>query len=147
MEKGDRFYELSEDTKEEFFEVFNKKTFPLSIDFLFIGDAKQKSMIKIAKVADDYAFSIKKQLKVTINEDMMSVYDEESIRILFEQEIDKVNIDSMSGKIKMKKTDLNTFSGIVNKFGIEKVARANKVEELYQQQKEDGTSESVDGFL
>jgi hypothetical protein len=42
-----------------------------------------------------------------------------------------------SGKIKLVKTDLNTFSSIVNKYGVEKVARANKVEELYAEQQKD----------
>jgi hypothetical protein len=46
----DRFYELSEDTIEDFFAIFNKKSFPVSIKFQFIGDTKQKSLIKIAKI-------------------------------------------------------------------------------------------------
>ena len=58
-----------------------------------------------------------------------------------EQEIDKININIETGKIKFVKTDLNTFSAIVNKYGVEKVARANKVEELYQEQKKDGKVE------
>jgi hypothetical protein len=71
----------------------------------------------------------------------MNVFDEESITILFEQEIDKININLDSGKIKLVKTDLNTFSSLVNKYGVEKVARANKVEELYQEQKKDAQDE------
>ena len=39
------------------------------------------------------------------------------------------------------KTDLNTFSSLVNKYGVEKVARANKVEELYQEQQTDTKNE------
>jgi hypothetical protein len=38
----DNFYELSEDTISTFFEIFNKKSFPLSIKFQFVGDQKQK---------------------------------------------------------------------------------------------------------
>jgi hypothetical protein len=137
----DRFYELSEDTIDDFFAIFNKKSFPVSIKFQFIGDTKQKSLIKIAKIADDYSFVLKKELKVCINEDLMNAYDEESVTILFEQEIDKININIDSGKIKLVKTDLNTFSSLVNKYGVEKVARANKVEELYQEQQKDARDE------
>lgn len=137
----DRFYELSEDTIEDFFAIFNKKSFPVSIKFQFIGDTKQKSLIKIAKIADDYSFVLQKELKVCINEDLMNAYDEESSTILFEQEIDKININIDSGKIKLVKTDLNTFSSLVNKYGVEKVARANKVEELYQEQQKDARDE------
>lgn len=137
----DRFYELSEDTINDFMDIFNKKSFPIEISFQFIGDSKQKTLAKIAKIADDYSFVLKKELKVTINEDLLNAYDEESIQILFEQEIDKVNINIDSGKIRLVKTDLNTFSGLVNKYGMEKVARANKVEELYHEQKKDANDE------
>ena len=71
----------------------------------------------------------------------MNVFDDESITILIEQEIDKININMESGKIKLVGTDLNTFSSIVNKYGVEKVARANKVEELYSEQQKDAKTD------
>lgn len=133
----DRFYKLSQDTINDFHDIFSKKSFPLPLKFEFLGDSKQKALIKIAKIADDFSFIIGKELKIIINEDLLNVFDEESVQILFEQEIDKISMNMDSGKIKLVKTDLNTFSGLVNKYGLEKVSRANKIEELYQQQKED----------
>jgi hypothetical protein len=135
----DRFYEVSSDTIDEFMGVFNKKAFPIGIKFQFIGDSKQKNLIKISKVPDDYAFILGKELKITINDELISSFDEESVQILFEQEIDKININLDSGKIKLIKTDLNTFSGLVNKWGVEKVARANKVEELFSEQRQENS--------
>lgn len=137
----DRFYELSEDTVEDFFKIFNKKAFPVSLKFQFMGDSKQKNVISITKITDKYAFLLEKELLVSINEDLMNAYDDESVEILFEQEIDKITINIESGKIKLVRPDLNTFSSLVNKFGIDKVARANKVEELYQEQKKDASDE------
>ena len=133
----DRFYDLSQDTIDDFYSIFNQKSFPISLNYQFIGDSKQKTLIKITKVADDYSFILQKELKVSIIEDLLTAYDQESITILFEQEIDKININLDSGKVKLLKTDLNTFSSLVNKYGVEKVARANKVEELYQDQQSD----------
>ena len=133
----DRFYDLSQDTIDDFYSIFNQKSFPICLNYQFIGDSKQKTLIKITKVADDYSFILQKELKVSINEDLLTAYDQESITILFEQEIDKININLDSGKVKLLKTDLNTFSSLVNKYGVEKVARANKVEELYQDQQSD----------
>jgi hypothetical protein len=86
---------------------------------------------------DQFSFILEKELLVQINEDLMSVFDPESIQILFEQEIDKISVNMDTGKIKMVKPDLTTFSSLINKYGIEKIAKANKVEELYNQQKED----------
>ena len=138
----DRYYKLSQDTIDDFMGVYNKKAFSLDINFEFIGDKKLKNLIKISKLPEDISFVLGKDLKVTINEDLISVFDEESIVILIEQELDKINYNIDSGKIKMVRTDLNTFSSLVNKYGVEKVARANKVEDLYNEQKKD--SESLD---
>lgn len=140
-ETAEAFYELDETTEELFMDVFNKKSFPVNVKFQFIGSSKQKQLIKVGKIADDFAFVLGKELKVTINEDLLNVFDEESITILVEQEIDKININMESGKIKLVGTDLNTFSSIVNKYGVEKVARANKVEELYSEQQKDAKDE------
>jgi len=133
-----KFYDLSDSAKESFYSVFNKKTFPINIGFQFIGTDKQKNLIKILKINDQYSFLMEKELLVSINESLMDKFDKESITILIEQEIDKVSIDTDSGKIKMIKTDLNTFSSLINKYGVEKVAKANQVEELYHQQQKDG---------
>ena len=133
-----KFYELSQDSVDTFFKVFNKKTFPLAIKFQFVGCEKQKNLIKISKLPDQYSFLLDKELLVQINDDLMSVFEEESITILIEQEIDKVVIDSQSGKIKMIKPDLSTFASLITKYGVDKVAKANQIEELYNQQTNDG---------
>lgn len=140
---NDNFYEVSEDTISDFFEVFDKKSFPIKIDFQFLGHRKQKGLIKISKISDQYSAILAielgspKELLVTINEDLMDAFDEESRTILIEQEIDKINMNVESGKIKLVKTDLNTFASLVNKYGVEKVSRANQVESLFIEQKED----------
>ena len=137
----DNFYELSKDTISKFFEVFNKKTFPVSIKFQFEGDEKQKELIKISVVPPKFQFIIGKDILISINEDILNVFDDESINILLEQEIDKINMNIETGKIKLIKTDLNTFSSLVNKYGVEKVAKANKVEELYKEQQKDAAQD------
>lgn len=132
-----KFYAVSDETINTFKSIFNKKSFPFNVGFQFVGSESQKNLIKISKMPDQFVFILEKELLVTINDDLMSVFDEESIQILMEQEIDKISVNMDSGKIKMIKPDLNTFSGLINKYGIEKVAKANKVEELYAEQKQD----------
>ncbi len=135
------FYSLQDDTIQHFNAIFKKKAFPVDMRFQFIGNSKQKKLITISKIADSYAFILDKELLVSINEDIMAVFDEESIGILIEQEIDKISINIDSGKLKMIKPDLTTFSSLINKYGIEKIAKANNLEELYTQQKDDAQIE------
>lgn len=137
----DNFYELSEETVSKFWEVFNGKSFPIKLDFGFLGIRKQKELIKITKLKDDISFLVKSELLVSINEELFDVFDEESVEILIEQELDKISYNDQNGKIKMLKPDLVTFSGIITKWGVEKVARANKVTELYHEQQADGREE------
>jgi hypothetical protein len=132
-----KFYSLSDETIDTFKSVFNKKSFPFNVGFQFVGSESQKNLIKISKMPDQFAFILEKELLISINDDLMSVFEEESIQILMEQEIDKISVNMDTGKIKMIKPDLTTFSGLINKYGIEKVAKANKVEELYAEQKQD----------
>jgi len=137
----EKFYELDDDTKSTFMKVFEKKAFPININFQFLGNSKQKELIKISKLSDMYSFLINKEMMVSFNEALLLVFDEEAIGILIEQEIDKISIDTQSGKIKMIKPDLSTFSAIINKYTLDKVARANQVEDLYDQQVKDGREE------
>jgi hypothetical protein len=136
-ESKEIYYDLDSSTEDLFMEIFNKKSFPMNIKFLFQGNSKQKQLVKVSKISDQYAFALGKELLISVNEDLLNVFDDDSITILIEQEIDKININMESGKIKLVSTDLNTFSSIVNKWGVEKVARANKVEELYVDQQKD----------
>ena len=131
------YYEISDDTIEKFNSIFNKKSFPISVKFQYLGNEKQKNLIKISKVPDQFSFVLGKELLVSINEDLMNKFDEDSINILMEQEINKISINIDSGKIKLIKPDLTTFSSLISKHGIEKVGRANQVEELYNQQLQD----------
>lgn len=137
----DKFYELDKDSIDQFYEVFNKKSFPVNVGFKFLGSSKQKKIISIKKMPDEYAFLLEKELMVYINEELMEKFDDKARDILIEQEVDKLSIDIGTGKIKMIKPDLTTFAALVNKYGIEEVSRANQVEILSVQQKEDQESD------
>jgi hypothetical protein len=136
-EKKDVFYHVDPSTEELFMDAFNKKSFSVNLKLLFQGNSKQKNLIKIKKISDEYAFELGKELLVSINEDLLNVFDDESISILMEQEIEQINVNMESGKVKLVGPDLKTYSPIVNKYGVEKVARANKVEDLYNEQQKD----------
>ncbi len=140
----DKHFELSQDTIDQFYEVFNKKAFPVNIGFSFIGNSKQKKAIIISKVPDKYQFKMQKELMIEINEELIEKFDDISRQILIEQEIDRLSINSDTGKIKLVKPDLTTFSSLVNKYGIDEVSRANQVEILSVQQKED---QEADDFI
>lgn len=138
-----KFYEVSQDTIDTFQTVLKSKIFSIEMNFQFIGSESQKALIKITKISDQFSFLLEKDLLVSINEDLMSKFDDESIQILFEQEIDKIVVNIESGKIKLVKPDLTTFSSLINKYGIEKIGRANQVETLAIEQSEDADADFI----
>ena len=126
-----KFYEISEETEKKFLSIVKTKYGLEEIAFQFIGKKSQKALVKISKVPEQYEFLLKKHVIVSINEEMMSEYDEnESIDILFEQEIDRLSYEFEKSKVKLIKTDINTFSSLITKYGIEKISRANQLSEL-----------------
>lgn len=139
----DNFYEVSSDTIADFFDVFDKQTFPIAIQIQFMGAKKQKQLIKITKVPDQFVLALGgKELFVSINEDLMDAFDEESRTILIEQEINKINMNMTTGKVKVVETTKLSLD-MINKYGTEKVARANQVESLLVEQTEDKNSEFI----
>lgn len=131
MEENTKFYEASEDAIAKFNEVFEKKAFPTNVRVKFVGSAKQKKMIDISILPEKYSFVMEKDLFVMINEDLMDAYDgDEIVTILIEQELDKVGVDGKTGKLKSNPLRFVTSPGVLNKYGLEKVGRANQVDEL-----------------
>ena len=134
-----KLHKLSDESLGLFDSIFNTKRFSTVLKFVFLGSTSQKQLIKITKLSEQYSFLMDADLLVIINEEYMETFDQESIAILIEQELDKICVNLDSGKIKMIKPDINTFSGIIAKWGIDKVSRANNVEDLFKQQKQDAT--------
>jgi hypothetical protein len=144
-DKPEKFYILSEDTINDFMDVFNTKSFPLDVKFEFIGNSKQKKLIVVSRIADENNFLYEKDVKVSINEALMDSFDEKIRTILIEQEIDKIGIDLKTGKIKFLKLDVefSASSGLVQKYGLDEVAKANGIEFLASEQKQDMDSDFI----
>lgn len=124
-----KYYEVSEDASNIFDEIVRKKILN-DVAFHFIGNGSQKMVCKVSKLSDQYEYLLKKHVLVSINEDLMTKFDDESINILFEQEIDKISFNVESGKVKLIKPDISTFSSLIKKWGIDKISRANQLADI-----------------
>jgi len=95
-----------------------------------IFEAKNQEILKILKNNTGYYNLFNSFLEEGISIDILSELMERIRR-------DRVLI----------KTDLNTFSSLVTKYGVAKVARANQVAELYREQQKDGKVPAGTEFL
>lgn len=133
-----KFHDASDETQELFNKIVEKLALPFAIKFHILATESQKCLIKISKVSDLYQHITKYDIIVMFNETYIDALDEQSCQILIQQELDKLECDLNSGKIKIGKPELSTSVGVIKKYGIDDVAKANQLEELFKQQKDDG---------
>ena len=133
--------EQYENLSDEIIESFNKieKTLamPMDVKFIFVANEKQKKLIKISKISDTYSYLLNADLLVVFNEDYFNNFDEQTRLILIEQELDKVSFDLEKGTISIKEPEINTSSGIIEKFTLKLVENAIKLQREYEKQKKD----------
>lgn len=130
MDSNSKFSDISEDTEKYFNNLLKKINQPFVLKFLLLNNEKLKTAIKIQKISEVYQHICKADVIVFFNEDVFDKLDNNAKEILLRQELDKISVNVESGKIKLVKPDVVTFSGILKKFGFEKVARANQLNDL-----------------
>jgi len=135
MLKTEQYYELDQDIIDYFVDIEKDFGFALDISYLYQTNTKQKQLISVKKIPDNYAVVLKKEILITINENYFNLMDDSIKRILFEQEIDKIVPNLEKGSLKIVQPSLKTSAGIVKKHTYEKVERANETERLLNENK------------
>jgi hypothetical protein len=138
----EQYHELADYIIDHFKESEKKLNIPVDIKYVYQADKKQKTLIKLIKINDRYSNLLHADMLVSFNEDYYDAFDEESKNILIEQELALVEFDMEKGTIKIGRADLITSSGIIKKYGVDAVERANQVRDLYNQQQADKEAEN-----
>lgn len=135
MHKTEQYYELDKEIVDFYREIEKEFAFAMNIKYIFQANCKQKSLIKINKLADNYAVLLNADILVTVNDTYFDKFDEEIRTILFEQEIDMIHPNLDKGTIKLVQPNLKTSVGIIKRHTYESVERANETERLLVEQK------------
>ena len=130
----EQFHELSDYMIDYFDNLEKKLSLPVDIKYVYQADDKQKTLIKIVKIADRYAKLLNSDLLISINEDFFDAFDDEAKNILIDQELALIEFNLEKGTLKIGKADLITSSGVIKKYGVDAVERANQVKALFNSQ-------------
>lgn len=134
----DCFNKLESDIVDFFEERLKNFSIPIDMGFEFQSNSKQKNqLVKLTKIPDQYSVLLNKDILVQVNEEYFDVFDEDAKKILFDQEIDKIQFNLEKGTFKIGKSNIITSQGIVEKYTYEQVQRALEIERLYEEQKKD----------
>jgi len=138
----EQFTVLEDDIIEYFNDLKEKLELHVDLKYVYQGDEKQKTLLKIVKIPDRYSILLKADVLVSFNEKYFDTFDDESKTILIEQELALIEINIDNGSLKIGKPDLITSTGIVKKYGVDAVERANQVSLLFNQQQADQDKEN-----
>lgn len=137
-DENETFYELTEDTINLFNSILEEKSMPFNIGTVFIGSVKLKKLIEIKKLNELQSYLLsKKEMIVTVNEDILLKMDEESIAIQFEEAINGIELNLSNGKIKISKPTFAVSPGLIKKHGIDKILKAHNLQDEIQSQQKD----------
>jgi len=136
MAKED-FHDLAEYIQEYFENMEQNLSLPIDLKYAYQGHDKQKTLITIKKIPDNYSMIIDADLIVTFNEDFFDAFDDISKNVLIDQELAKVEFNSEKNTLKIAKADLVTSSSIIKKYSLKSVERANQIKDLYNDQQLD----------
>lgn len=139
----DKYYELTDETKEYFDSVVSELHFPIHMNFKTIGDNKQKKLIKVMKVSPIWEFLTKSKVIVSINEELFDDLKEKEdlTNLLFKEELNCIEVDAEKDKIKIDKPNLNTYNSIVERYGFDKVKEAKDLEKSVLEQNDEKEKE------
>lgn len=138
----EQFHELAEYVIEYFDEIKEKLSFSIDMNFVYQADDKQKTLIKIVKIPDRYSILLKADFLISFNEEYFDAFDIEAKNILIDQELALIEIDYEKGTKKIGRPNLITSTGVIKKYGVEAVERANQVRDLFNEQQAEKEKEN-----
>jgi hypothetical protein len=133
----DQYEALSDEIIAHFRKIEKSFAMPMDIKFVFVANSKQKKLVKVSKISDTYSYLLNADILVVFNEEYFDNFDDQTKQILIEQEIDKIEFDLEKGTIRIKEPEINTSSGIIEKFSLKLVENANRLQKEYEKQKKD----------
>ena len=137
-----KFYDLQQESIDLVNEQIGKLALPFNLKIKMIGNKKLKTMIKLSKISDVNQYMTGFDLLIQINEDYLEAFEGDSASILIYQEIDRLSFDIAKGTFKIGKYPLQTTPGVLKKYGIDAVAKANQLSDLYKSQKDDAQDDA-----
>lgn len=144
MSTESKFYDLSEDTLSQVQDIIVKMALPFNIKIKYLGNSKMKKLITLKKASDELSHINAIDLLLFINEDYLLKLEGTNAEILLTQELDRLHFDIATGKFKIAKFPLQTTTGVLKKYGIEAVAEANELSDLFTQSTKDGKANEFD---
>jgi hypothetical protein len=126
------------DTQEIFEGVIANADLERYVNIKLLSDNKSKTITKVVKANPLLKFETKNDLYIFVNEQVFEQLEGWQKLIVAEEALAGVYFDAEKDKLEIKKGDVETFSGLLSKYGYDRyeVVRES-IKTLYQVEKEE----------
>lgn len=107
------------DTEDLFKKVLDQTSIPKSINFELIASNNMKDVGKVVKANEILKYMTEVDIIILLNENIFDRLEEDQKTMILEELLAQVYWDADSGKIKLIKPDVNTFSLLIKRYGID----------------------------
>jgi len=133
-----RYEEPFDDTKEIFENVISNADLSRFINFKLLINNKQKEIYKPIKANDLVKHMTNNDVVIIINERIFEQLTDEQKVMVAEESIAGVHFDAEKDKINFTKGDIQTYSGILRKYGYDKYEVLHEsIKTLYNVEREE----------
>lgn len=132
-----KFYEISEDTQEVFESCLEATSLPKTISFKLIGNKKLKNVCELKKVNEMFNYITDKDFLIVVNEEVFDALSDDQRELAFTEVLAAVHYDSEKDKVITTTPDVNTFSGVITKYGSKEYIEYRTLVKEMLNQKED----------
>jgi len=133
-----KYEEPFADTQEIFDGVIANAELDRYINIKLLSDNKSKTISKVVKANPLLKFETKNDLYIFVNEQIFEQLEDWQKVIVAEEAVAGVYYDTEKDKLEIKKGDIETFSGLLSKYGYDRyeVVRES-IKTLYNVEKEE----------
>ena len=133
-----KYEEPFDDTQEIFDGVIANAELDRYVNIKLLSDNKSKTITKVVKANPLLKFETKNDLYIFVNEQIFEQLEDWQKVIVAEEALAGVYFDTEKDKLEIKKGDVETFSGLLSKYGYDRyeVVRES-IKTLYQVEKEE----------
>ena len=133
-----KYEEPFDDTQEIFDGVIANAELDRYVNIKLLSDNKSKTITKVVKANPLLKFETKNDLYIFVNEQIFEQLEDWQKVIVAEEALAGVYFDTEKDKLEINKGDVETFSGLLSKYGYDRyeVVRES-IKTLYQVEKEE----------
>ena len=131
------YTEPYDDIKELFDGIIKETTLQSYINIKVVGNTKLKDIGKVKKANPLMKYMTKQDVVIEINEEVFTQLEDEQKEMKAKELVAPIKVNERTGKITIDKPDVQTFSGLLRKYGYEKYERMNEsIKAAFQQLEE-----------